>query len=185
VFDTVVPDPPWRIAATSGGRWSEATVICRRRLDAPAARAVAVVQHLPSLAVWEPKARHVVVTPTGPGRGSYTATGRVAGLVPWRATFDYELTGDGFHSWMPAARMGIQVAGGFRVLGHDRESCTIAHYEHYRLPLRNHLLVAAWRIWITHSMNAELGRIALLAARELPRLEPVQQPRPAQALTSV
>ncbi|MGH9267453.1 MAG: hypothetical protein ACRD0D_04680 [Acidimicrobiales bacterium] len=108
------------------------TVVRERHIDAPAERAVAVVQHLGSLPVWECKARRITVTPSGARHGTYTACGRIMGLIPWGARFDYELTDRGFHSWMPAPIWGMQVAGGFRVTGHTPYTCTVLHYEQYQ-----------------------------------------------------
>jgi hypothetical protein len=159
--EPAVPDPPWRTAAAPGR--NEVTVIGQCRLDAPGTRAVSVVQHLASLPVWERKARRVAVKPDGPRNGSYTAAGRIAGLVTWRATFEYELTETGFHSWMPTPRRGFQVAGGFRVIDDAPGSCTVIHYEQYHLPVASRLIAFAWRRYVTRSMNTELGRIALLA----------------------
>jgi hypothetical protein len=124
---------------------------------------VSVVRHLASLPVWERKARRMTVQPAGPRRGSYTAAGRIAGLVPWRLTFEYELTDAGFHSWMPAPRRGFQVAGGFHVIDDDPGSCTVVHYEQYHLPFAVRSVTFAWRLYVTRSMNTELERIALLA----------------------
>jgi hypothetical protein len=124
--EAVVPDPPWRTAAAPG--WNEVTVIRQRRLDTPGTRAVSVVQRLASLPVWERKARRMTVKPAGPRTGNYTAAGRIAGFIPWRATFEYELTDAGFHSWMPTPRRGVQVAGGFRVINDAPGSCTVVHY---------------------------------------------------------
>ena len=76
---------------------NEVTVVRQRRLDTPSTRAVSVVQHLASLPVWERKARRVTVNPAGPRTGRYTASGRIAGFLTWRATFDFELTEAGFH----------------------------------------------------------------------------------------
>lgn len=157
----VVPDPPWRTAAAAGP--NEVTVIRQRRLDTPASRAVPVVQHLASLPVWERKARRMTVQPAGPRTGTYTAAGRIAGLIPWRATFEYQLTDTGFHSWMPAARHGVQVAGGFHVSTDAPRSCTVVHYEQYHLPPALRPVAFAWRRYVTRSMNTELERIALLA----------------------
>jgi hypothetical protein len=159
--EAVIPDPPWRTTAAPG--WNEVTVIRRRRLDAPGTRAVSVVQHLGSLPVWERKARRVTVQPAGPRNGSYTAAGRIAGFVTWRASFEYELTDAGFHSWMPTPRRGVQVAGGFQVIDDAPGSCTVVHYEQYHLPFGNRPVGFAWRLYVTRSMNAELERIALLA----------------------
>jgi hypothetical protein len=159
--EAVVPDPPWRTAAAQGR--NEVTVIRQCRLGTPGTRAVSVVQHLASLPVWEPKARQVTVKPAGPRNGSYTAAGRIAGLITWRAAFEYELTEAGFHSWMPTSRRGFQVAGGFRVIDDAPGSCTVIHYEQYRLPFANRLIAFTWRRYVTRSMNTELGRIALLA----------------------
>ena len=151
------------LAAAAPG-CNEVTVICQRRLGTPGTRAVSVVRHLASLPVWERKARpQVTVTPAGPRNGHYTAAGRIAGLVAWRATFEYELTDAGFHSWMPAPRRGVQVAGGFHVIDDAPGSCTVVHYEQYHLPFANRPLAVAWRLYIARSMNAELERIALLA----------------------
>jgi hypothetical protein len=124
---------------------------------------VSVVQHLASLPVWERKARRVTVEPAGPRTGTYTAAGRIAGLVPWRATFEYELTETGFHSWMPTPRRGVQVAGGFHVINEAPGSCTVAHYEQYHLPFANRSIAFAWHLYVTHTMTTELERIALLA----------------------
>jgi hypothetical protein len=139
------------------------TVIRQRRLDTPGTRAVSVVRHLASLPVWERKARRVTVKPAGPRNGSYTASGRTAGFVTWRATFEYELTEAGFHSGMPTPRRGVQVAGGFHVINDAPGSCTVVHYEQYHLPFANRSIAFAWRLYVTRSMNAELERIALLA----------------------
>jgi hypothetical protein len=153
--------PPWRTAAAPG--WNEVTVIRQRRIDTPGTRAVSVVQHLASLPVWERKARRVTVTPAGPRNGTYTAAGRIAGFVPWRATFEYELTDADFHSWMPTPRRGFQVAGGFQVIDDAPGSCTVVHYEQYHLPFALRSIALAWRLYVTRSMNTELERIALLA----------------------
>ena len=159
--EAVVPDPPWRTAAAP--RWNEVTVIRQRRLDTPGTRAVSVVQHLASLPVWERKARRMTVKPAGPRHGNYTAAGRVAGVIPWGATFEYELTDTGFHSWMPAPRRGFQIAGGFHVIDDAPGSCTVLHYEQYHLPSALRPIAFAWRLYVTRSMNTELERIALLA----------------------
>jgi hypothetical protein len=159
--EAVVPDAPWRTAAAPG--WNEVTVIRQRRLDTPGTRAVSVVRHLASLPVWERKARRVTVKPAGPRSGSYTASGRIAGLVTWHATFEYELTEAGFHSWMPTLRRGVQVADGFHVINDAPGSCTVVHYEQYHLPSASRSIAFAWRLYVTRSMNAELERIALLA----------------------
>jgi hypothetical protein len=124
---------------------------------------VSAVKHLASLPVWERKARRVTVKPAGPHHGNYTADGRIAGLVPWRASFEYELTGAGFHSWMPAPARGFQVAGGFHVRDDAPGSCIVVHYEQYHLPFANRPGAFAWRLYVTRSMNTELERIALLA----------------------
>lgn len=121
-----VPDPPWRATPTPSDQRREVTVVRERHIDAPAERAVAVVQHLGSLPVWECKARRITVTPSGARHGTYTACGRIMGLIPWGARFDYELTDRGFHSWMPAPIWGMQVAGGFRVTGHTPYTCTVS-----------------------------------------------------------
>jgi uncharacterized membrane protein len=159
--EAVVPDPPWRTAAAPG--WNEVTVIRQCRLDTPGTRAVSVVQHLASLPVWESKARRVTVKPAGPRNGTYTAAGRIAGFVTWRATFEYELTDVGFHSWMATPSRGFQVAGGFHVIDDAPGSCTVVHYEQYHLPFANRSIAFAWRRYVTRSMNTELERIALLA----------------------
>jgi hypothetical protein len=159
--EAVVPDPPWRTAAARG--WNEVTVIRQRRLDTPGTRAVSVVQHLASLPVWERKARRVTVKPAGPHNGSYSASGRIAGSVTWRATFEYELTAAGFHSWMVTPRRGFQVAGGFHVINDGPGSCTVVHYEQYHLPFANRPIAFAWRLYVTRTMNTELERVALLA----------------------
>jgi hypothetical protein len=144
----------------------------QRRVDTEAARAVSVVQHLASLPVWERKARRVAVDPRG-RHGSYIASGRIAGLIPWRATFDYELTDVGFHSWMPGPKMGVQVAGGFHVISHGTGACTIVHYEQYRFPVRSRLLTTAWRLYVAPTMDAELERVALLARPALAAAGPI------------
>jgi hypothetical protein len=159
--EAVVPDPPWRTAAAPGR--NAVTVIRQLRLDTPGTRAVSVVQHLASLPVWERKARRMTVKPAGPRNGTYTAAGRIAGFIPWRATFEYELTDTGFHSWMPAPRRGVQVAGGFHVINDPPGSCTVVHYEQYHLPFATRFIAVAWRLYVTRSMNSELERIALLA----------------------
>jgi hypothetical protein len=64
-------------------------------------------------------------------------------VVPWRATFDYELTDVGFHSWMARPKMGILVAGGFHAISHGPGASTIVHYEQYRLRFRSRLLTTA------------------------------------------
>jgi len=137
-------------------------VISQRRLDTPGTRAVSVVQRLASLPVWERKARGVTVKPAGPRTGNYTAAGPIAGFVTWRATFEYELTDAGFHSWMPTPRR-VQVVGGFHVINDAPGSCTVVHYEQYQLPFANRWIAFAWRLYVTRSMNTELERIALLA----------------------
>jgi hypothetical protein len=159
--DAVVPDPPWRTGAVPGR--NEVTVIRQRRLGTPGTRAVSVVQHLASLPVWERKARQVTVKPAGPRNGSYTAAGRIAGLVAWRAAFEYELTEAGFHSWMPTSGRGFQVADGFRIIDDAPGSRTVIHYEQYHLPFANRLIAFTWRWYVTRSMDTELERIALLA----------------------
>jgi hypothetical protein len=139
------------------------TVIHQRRLDTSSTRAVSVVQHLASLPVWERKARRVTVKPAGPRNGNYTAVGRIAGFVTWRATFEYELTEAGFHSWIPTPRRGVQIAGGFHVIDDAPGSCTVVHYEQYHLPFAHCSIAFAWRLYVTRSMHTELERIALLA----------------------
>ncbi len=124
---------------------------------------MSVVQHLASLPVWERKARRVTVKPAGPRNGSYTAAGRLAGFVTWRATFEYELTEAGFHSWMLTPRGRFQVADGFHVIDDAPGTCTVVHYEQYHLPFANRSIAFAWRRYVTRSMNTELERIALLA----------------------
>jgi len=158
--DAVVPDPPWRAAAAPG--WNEVTVIRRRRIDTSRTRAVAVVQHLAGLPVWERKARRVWVKPAVPRTGNYTATGRI-GFVSWRATFAYELTDVGLHSWMPTPRNGVQIAGGFHVIDDAPGSCTVVHDEQYHLPFARRSIAFAWRTYVTRTMNTELERIAMLA----------------------
>jgi len=157
----VVPDPPWRTAAAPGR--NEVTVTRQHWLDTPGTRAVWAVQHLASLPVWERKARRVTVEPAGPRTGTYTAAGRIAELVIWRAAFEYELTETGFHRWMPTPRRGVQVAGGFHVINEAPGSCTVVHYEQYHLPFANRSIAFAWRLYVTHTMTTELERIALLA----------------------
>ena len=152
-------DAPEEVTGRCFGR---VTVLSKRHIEAPAARAVAVVQDLASLPLWEHKARRVTVHATDPYRGTYSASGRLVGLIPWSAEFDYELTDTGMHSKTSAGR-GIQVRGGFRVTPHCPESCTIVHYEHYMLPVRARAALAAWRWYIARTMAAELDRIALLA----------------------
>ena len=169
--EAFVPDPPWRTAAAPGR--NEVTVIRQRRLGTPGTRAVSVVQHLASLPVWERKARRVTVKPAGPRTGSYTAAGRIAGFVTWRATFEYEFTEAGFHSWMPTPRWGFQIAGGFHVIDDAPGSCTVVHYEQYRLPFALRSIAFAWRLYVTRTMNTELERIALLA-----------QPAPGQPIAA-
>ena len=105
----VVPAPPWRPGSGARPGHDEVTLIRRRPVATTVARAVSVVQHFASLPVWERKARRIEVDPRG-RHGTYTVSGRIAGLVPWRATFRYELTDAGFHSWMPGPKMGVQVA---------------------------------------------------------------------------
>ncbi|MGH9242760.1 MAG: hypothetical protein ACRD29_00230 [Acidimicrobiales bacterium] len=161
---SVVPDPPWRAAPAPSDAGCEVTVVRERRMDAPGERAVAVVQHLGSLPVWERKARHVTVTPSGPAHGTYAAYGRIIGLLLWRAHFDYELTELGFHSWMPAPVHGMQVAGGFLVTTHSPHTCTVLHYEQYRFPFRSRVIAAAWRRYVARGMDAELERIAQLSS---------------------
>lgn len=161
--ECVAQHPPWRALPASGNGPGEVTVVRRRRIETSAARAVAVVQHLGSLPVWERKALDVTVTPSGPHQGTYAARGRIAGVIPWRAEFDYELTQAGFHSWMRTPRGGVQVAGGFRVAAHGPDTCTIIHYEQYRLPISIRVLSAAWRRYVARTMDAELERVALLA----------------------
>ena len=94
--EAVVPDPPWRTAAAPG--WNEVTVIRQRRLGTPGIRAVSVVQHLARLPVWERKAHRMTVQPAGSRHGNYTAAGRIAGVIPWGATF-----GPNGPGWAPAA----------------------------------------------------------------------------------
>jgi hypothetical protein len=103
----------------------------------------------------------MTVQPAGPRTGTYTAAGRIAGLIPWRAAFEYQLTDAGFHSWMPAPRRGFQVAGGFHVSTDAPRSCTVVHYEQYHLPPALRPVAVAWRLYVTRSMNSELERIAL------------------------
>jgi hypothetical protein len=57
---------------------------------------------------------------------------------------------------MRAPKMGIQVAGGFRIIHHNQRSCTVEHYEQYRLPFRNRAMAAAWGHYVQRSMDAEL-----------------------------
>jgi hypothetical protein len=100
---------------------------------------------------------------TTTGVAAAAEAGRIAGLVTWHATFEYELTEAGFHSWMPTPRRGVQVAGGFHVINDAPGSCTVVHYEQYHLPSASRSIAFAWRLYVTRSMNAELERIALLA----------------------
>lgn len=125
----------------------------------PADAAITLVQRIDSLPQWERKVRTVRVVPHGQRRGRYAAEGRLFGLVPWRATFEYEMTDSGFRSAMLDPRRRA-VCGGFRVTARGPSSCTVVHYERYESPVLRHAWVRSiWTRYVSRTMAAELTRL--------------------------
>jgi hypothetical protein len=132
------------------------TVVSRRLVPAPAARARAAVWEIENIERTEVKADAVCVTKESPTVGSYTVRGHFAG-VPWRGEFSYELHDKGFHSKsVPQPGRGSTISGGFVVEDISDEECFVLHYEQYRLPWYYRPLRAAIVAYLRYSMRREL-----------------------------
>jgi hypothetical protein len=135
---------------------SRVTVVSRRTMAVPPARARAAVWDIQNIERTEVKADAVTVTKTSSTAGSYTVRGHFAG-VPWRGEFFYELHPSGFHSRnAPRPRRGSTIEGGFTVEAVDDDACDVVHYEQYRLPWYFRPLRLGIVAYLRASMRREL-----------------------------
>jgi hypothetical protein len=133
---------------------------------APADVTVAVVNDIASIHLTERKADTCELLPETETTGTYRITGHVARVVPWRATFRYQLSPQGFHSesTAPVGR-GWEISGGFAVESLDAHTCRIVHYEHYVLPSAMRWIKPALFLYMHASMRPELRDLARRAER--------------------
>jgi hypothetical protein len=132
------------------------TVVSRRTMRVPPARARAAVWDIQNIERTEVKADAVTVTKVSPTAGSYTVRGHFAG-VPWRGEFFYELNPSGFHSRnAPRPGKGSTIEGGFTVEAVSDDACTVVHYEQYRLPWYFRPLRLGIVAYLRTSMRREL-----------------------------
>jgi hypothetical protein len=128
---------------------------------APADVAVAVVNDIASIHLTERKADTCDFHPETETTGTYRVTGHVARIVPWRATFRYQLSPHGFHSESTApVGPGWEVSGGFAVEPLDVHTSRIVHYEHYVLPPAMRWIKPALFLYVHASMRPELRDLA-------------------------
>jgi hypothetical protein len=128
---------------------------------APADVTVAVVNDIASIHLTERKADTCEFLPETETTGTYRVTGRVARVVPWHATFRYELSPHGFHSESthPVGR-GWAISGGFVVKEIDARTSRILHYEQYGIPGSMRWLKPAVFLYMHASMRPELRDLA-------------------------
>ncbi len=126
---------------------------------APADVTVAVVNDIASIHLTERKADTCELLPETETTGTYRITGHVARVVPWRATFRYQLSPHGFHSesTAPVGR-GWDVSGGFKVEPLDATTSRIVHYEHYGLPSAMRWIKPALFLYMHASMASRAPR---------------------------
>ncbi len=128
-------------------------------IDLPAENALAVLWDIKTLELYEPKVSSVQVQPAMGKKGTYSTTGRFAGIA-WEGEFSYELNNYGFHSEMITGPMGIKVDGGFIIKSEGSERCLITHYETYHFPRVFIPLVPLIRIYLYWAMKKELRDLA-------------------------
>jgi hypothetical protein len=145
---------------------------------APADVVVAVVNDIASIHRTERKADTCEFLLETDTTGTYRITGHVARIVPWRATFRYQLSPHGFHSesTAPVGR-GWEVSGGFAVEPLDAQTSRIVHYERYLLPPAVRWIKPMLFLYIHASMRPELRDLARRAEGRGPR-GPEPFPRP-------
>lgn len=142
------------------------TVVSRRFIRVPSARARAAVWDIQNLERTEVKADSVCVTKASPTAGSYTVRGHFAG-IPWRGEFLYELHDRGFHSEnAPKPGTGSTISGGFVVEEISDDECLVVHYEQYRLPWYYRPLRAGIVAYLRYSMRRELCDLERLLVEE-------------------
>jgi polyketide cyclase/dehydrase/lipid transport protein len=145
---------------------------------APADVVVAVVNDIASIHRTERKADTCEFLPETDTTGTYRITGHVARIVPWRATFRYQLSPHGFHSesTAPVGR-GWEVSGGFAVEPLDAQTSRIVHYERYVLPPAVRWIKPMLFLYVHASMRPELCDLARRAEGCGPRgPEPFRHP---------
>ncbi len=135
----------------------ERTIVVR----APADVTVAVVNDIASIHLTERKADTCEFLPETDTTGTYRITGHVARVVPWHATFRYELSPRGFHSeaTAPVGR-GWEISGGFVVEPLDADTCRLIHYEQYALPSSMRWLKPLMFLYMHASMRPEVRDLA-------------------------
>lgn len=100
----------------------------------PQEDAIAVIREIQNIEKTEVKADAVFVLPQSENTGTYKVRGHFAG-IPWHNEFAYTLHPQGFHSLEahpPAS--GSRIQGGFVVVPTGEQTCTVLHYEQYKLP---------------------------------------------------
>jgi hypothetical protein len=145
------------------------TVVVR----APADVTVAVVNDIASIHLTERKADTCEFLPETETTGTYRITGRVARIVPWRATFRYQLSPHGFHSesTTPIGR-GWEISGGFSVDALALTTSRVVHYERYVLPSAMRWIKPALLLYMHASMRPELRDLARRAEGAFTRCVP-------------
>jgi hypothetical protein len=152
---------------------NQVTVVSRRAMPVPPARARAAVWDIQNIERTEVKADAVTVTKESPTVGSYTVRGHFAG-VPWRGEFFYELHPKGFHSKnAPKPGRGSTIEGGFVVEVLSDDECLVVHYEQYRLPWYYRPLRPGIVAYLRCSMRRELRDLERLLREEADDAEPV------------
>ena len=100
----------------------------------PQEEALAVIWEIQNIEKTEVKADIVWVNPESKNTGTYRVRGHFAG-IPWHSEFAYTLHAQGFHSLEAHPPLsGTRIQGGFVVVPTGEKSCTILHYEQYKLP---------------------------------------------------
>jgi hypothetical protein len=135
-------------------------------VGAPADVTVEVVNDIASIHLTERKADTCEFLPETATTGTYRIAGHVARVVPWHATFRYELSPRGFHSEStePVGR-GWEISGGFVVEKIDAHSSRLLHYERYVVPASLRWLKPLLFLYMHASMRPELRDLARRAER--------------------
>jgi hypothetical protein len=149
------------------------TVVSRRVIPVPPARARAAVWEIQNIERTEVKADVVCVTKESPTVGSYTVRGHFAG-IPWRGEFFYELNATGSHSTKaPKPGRGSTISGGFVVEEISDDECLVVHYEQYRLPWYHRPLGPGIIAYLRYSLRRELRDLEQLVVDEAADATPV------------
>lgn len=135
-------------------------VVVVRRIHAACSEvnALAFLQDLRNVAIYEPKVDTATVTP-GDRTGLYTVQGHFAGL-PYTSRFEYMLTDRGFRSHrLPDGLPSLDVNGAFVVKPDRSGGVEIIHVERYRLPLAMAPLKGILRRYVGRTMERELQTV--------------------------